>query len=41
MGIATNIVFEAVQLSGQVLGIQMGYSLVNILDPADAGRHAR
>lgn len=33
MGIATNVVFEAVQLSGQVLGIQMGYSLVNILDP--------
>ncbi len=33
MGIATNIVFEAVQLSGQVLGIQMGYSLINILDP--------
>ncbi len=33
MGIATNLVFEAVQLSGQVLGIQMGYSLVNILDP--------
>jgi flagellar biosynthesis protein FliR len=26
-------VFEAVQLAGQVLGIQMGYSLVNILDP--------
>jgi flagellar biosynthesis protein FliR len=33
MGIATNIVFEAIQLSGQVLGIQMGYSLVNLLDP--------
>ncbi len=33
MGIATNVVFEAVQLAGQVLGIQMGYSLVNILDP--------
>jgi flagellar biosynthetic protein FliR len=33
MGIATNIVFEAVQLSGQVLGVQMGYSLINILDP--------
>jgi len=33
IGIATNVVFEAVQLSGQVLGIQMGYSLVNILDP--------
>jgi flagellar biosynthetic protein FliR len=33
MGIATNVVFEAVQLAGQVLGIQMGYSLINILDP--------
>jgi len=25
--------FEAIQLTGSVLGIQMGYSLVNILDP--------
>jgi flagellar biosynthetic protein FliR len=33
MGIVTNIVFEGAQLTGQVLGIQMGYSLVNILDP--------
>jgi flagellar biosynthetic protein FliR len=33
MGIATNIVFEAAQMAGQVLGMQMGYSLVNILDP--------
>jgi flagellar biosynthetic protein FliR len=33
MGIATNIVFEAAGLAGQMLGIQMGYSLVNILDP--------
>jgi len=33
MGIATNIVFEAAALAGQVLGIQMGFSLVNILDP--------
>jgi flagellar biosynthetic protein FliR len=33
MGIATNLVFEAVQLTGQVLGVQMGYSLVNIIDP--------
>jgi flagellar biosynthetic protein FliR len=33
LGIATNVVFEACQLAGQVLGIQMGYSLVNILDP--------
>jgi flagellar biosynthetic protein FliR len=33
MGIATNIVFEAAQMTGQLLSIQMGYSLVNILDP--------
>jgi flagellar biosynthetic protein FliR len=33
MGIATNAVFEAVQMAGQVLGVQMGYSLINILDP--------
>lgn len=33
MGIATNLVFEAVEMSGQILGVQMGYSLVNLLDP--------
>ncbi len=33
MGVATNLVFDAVQMAGQVLGVQMGYSLVNILDP--------
>jgi flagellar biosynthetic protein FliR len=33
MGIATNLVFEAVQLSGQIIGMQMGYSLINLLDP--------
>ena len=33
MGLATNAVIEAAQLAGQVLSIQMGYSLVNILDP--------
>jgi flagellar biosynthetic protein FliR len=27
------LVFEAIQLSGQVLGMQMGYSLINLLDP--------
>lgn len=33
VGIAANLVFDAVQMAGQVLSIQMGYSLVNILDP--------
>lgn len=33
VGLAANLVFDAVQMAGQVLSIQMGYSLVNILDP--------
>jgi flagellar biosynthetic protein FliR len=33
IGIATTLVFEAVQMAGQILSVQMGYSLVSILDP--------
>jgi flagellar biosynthetic protein FliR len=33
MGIATNLVFDAAQLAGQIVGMQMGFSLVNLLDP--------
>jgi flagellar biosynthetic protein FliR len=33
MGVATNVVFEAAQMAGSILSVQMGYSLVNILDP--------
>ena len=33
IGLAASLVFEAAQMAGQVLGVQMGYSLVNILDP--------
>jgi flagellar biosynthetic protein FliR len=33
MGLATNLVFEAIQLAGSMLSVQMGYSLANILDP--------
>ena len=33
MGIATNLVFDAVQMAGQVLSTQMGFSLINLLDP--------
>jgi flagellar biosynthetic protein FliR len=32
-GIASSLVFDAAQLAGQVLSVQVGYSLVNILDP--------
>jgi flagellar biosynthetic protein FliR len=33
IGIATQLVFDAVQMAGQILSVQMGYSLVQILDP--------
>ena len=33
VGIVTTLVFDAVQMAGQVLSVQMGYSLVTILDP--------
>jgi flagellar biosynthetic protein FliR len=33
IGITTNLVFDAAQMAGSVLSVQMGYSLVNILDP--------
>jgi len=33
IGLATYTVFEGAQVAGQMLSIQMGYSLVNILDP--------
>ncbi len=33
LGIITSLVFDAVQMAGQILSVQMGYSLVNILDP--------
>lgn len=33
IGIASNLVFDAVQMAGQVLSMQMGFSLVSLLDP--------
>lgn len=33
LGVVTNVVFDGVQMAGQVLSVQMGFSLVNILDP--------
>ena len=33
LGLAVQFVFEAAQLAGQVMGMQVGYGLVNILDP--------
>jgi flagellar biosynthetic protein FliR len=33
IGLVTNFVFEAAQTAGAILGVQMGYSLINILDP--------
>lgn len=33
IGIATNLVFDAVQMAGQVLSVQMGLSLASLMDP--------
>lgn len=33
IGISSNLVFDAVQMAGQVLSTQMGFSLVSIIDP--------
>jgi flagellar biosynthetic protein FliR len=33
IGLAANLIFEAAQMAGSILGFQMGYSLVNVIDP--------
>ena len=33
LGLSVQFVMEATQMAGQILGVQMGFSLVNILDP--------
>jgi flagellar biosynthesis protein FliR len=33
LGLAVQLIFDAAQFAGQVMGIQMGFSLVNIIDP--------
>ena len=33
LGLAANCLFEAALLAGQVLGVQIGYSLANVFDP--------
>ncbi|GMT42578.1 MAG: flagellar biosynthetic protein FliR [bacterium] len=33
VGFATQLVFTAIQLSGQIIGFQMGFAIVNVMDP--------
>lgn len=33
IGLVMNIVFDGAQLAGQIVGVQVGYSMVNIIDP--------
>src|SRR5581483_5512560 len=33
VGFVTNLVFAGVQLAGQFVGIEMGFSLANVIDP--------
>lgn len=34
IGFAAQLVFTAVQLAGQMIGFQMGFAIVNVMDPA-------
>ena len=33
LGLAANFLMEAAQMAGQILGVQIGYSLANVFDP--------
>jgi len=33
LGLSITVIFEAAQMAGQIAGLQMGFSLVNIIDP--------
>jgi len=33
LGLVLNFIFDGAQMAGQILGVQMGFSLVNIIDP--------
>jgi flagellar biosynthesis protein FliR len=33
LGLAVNVIFAGVQIAGEVIGFQMGFSIVNVLDP--------
>ena len=33
VGVVTNLVFDGVQMAGQITSTQMGFSLINLLDP--------
>lgn len=33
LGLLLNFIFDGAQLAGQIMGLQMGFSLVNVIDP--------
>ena len=38
LGFAGRLVFAGIQLAGQLVGFQMGFSIVNIIDPVTSGQ---
>jgi flagellar biosynthetic protein FliR len=38
LGFAGKLVFAGIQLAGQLVGFQMGFSIVNIIDPVTSGQ---
>ncbi len=38
LGFAGRLLFEGIQLAGQLVGFQMGFSIVNVIDPVTSGQ---
>jgi len=38
LGFAARLVFAGIQMAGQLIGFQMGFSIVNIIDPVTSGQ---
>src|SRR5205814_524225 len=37
VGLVAQLLFSAVQLAGELMGLQMGFSLMNLVDPSSGG----
>jgi flagellar biosynthetic protein FliR len=40
IGFMIGLIFEAVKLAGQLVGFQMGFGIVNIIDPVSGGQYS-
>ncbi len=38
LGLGINLIFSAIQMGGQLVGFQLGFSIVNVIDPQSGGQ---